>query len=65
MFMYKITNYVLDEIHLISSFNFFTICATTSNSNLDKKRELHYQRNYVLMIVKIIGARYKGQKQQE
>jgi hypothetical protein len=36
-----------------------TTSATTSNSNLDKK-ELH-QINYVPMMVKIIGARYKGQ----
>jgi hypothetical protein len=60
--MYKITNYVLDEIHLTSSFNFL-LSATPSNSNLDKK-DLH-QKNYVPMIVKIIRARYKGQKQQE
>jgi hypothetical protein len=53
------TNYVLYEIHLTSSFNYLLQSATTSNSNLDKK-ELH-QRNYVPMIVKIIGAWYKGQ----
>jgi hypothetical protein len=41
---------------------FFTTSATTSNSNLEK--ELH-QRNSIPMIVKIIGARYKGQKQKE
>jgi hypothetical protein len=34
---YKIRNYVLDEIHLTNSFNFFTISATTSNSNIEKK----------------------------
>jgi hypothetical protein len=54
---------VVDEIDLTSSFNFFTISDTTSNSNLDKK-ELH-QTNYILMIVKIIrehGIRDKNKK---
>jgi hypothetical protein len=40
--MYKITNYVLDEIDLMSSFNFFTTSGT-SNSNIEKKK-LHKKR---------------------
>jgi hypothetical protein len=60
--MYKITNYVLDEIYLTSSFNFFSTSATISNSNLDKK-ELH-QRSYIPMIVKrSLENGIRGQKQ--
>jgi hypothetical protein len=54
---YKITNYVLDEIDLTCSFNFFTTSAITSNSNVENK-ELH-QRNYISIIVKIYRERGK------
>jgi hypothetical protein len=59
--MYNITNYVLDEVDLTSSFNFFTTCATTTNSK-SRKKELH-QKNYISMIVKILTlTRIKGAK---
>jgi hypothetical protein len=58
--MYKIINYVLDEIDIMSSFNF--LLHVLQHLTLISKKELH-QRNYIPMIVKIY--RESGKKQKE
>jgi hypothetical protein len=64
----KIPSNVVQHVFLheinkcIYHFDILIAKATTSNSNIEKRATL---KNYVLMIVKIIGVQYKRQKQQE
>jgi hypothetical protein len=57
---YKVTNHVLDELDLMSSFIF--LLQVLQHLVQIKKKELH-QRNYIPMIAKIYIE--KGQKQKK